>query len=188
MISQSTNQPISQPIGKPSINQPRPGKSDHVDFKQLHKSFKPCLFFSFLTFPCQKSMPSSWYSSSSLSSASSSISSALILLACRNLDLRKRLPPLKKKKHVHIYDRFPISSKCPILRKLKCHLQQTSPKVEAPTPTSALVILFPLPFDIRPPMAGEARELRGQGAIWCTWRVVAVVAVRYFSISFKTFL
>ena len=97
-----------------------------------------------------------------------------------------RLPP-PKKKHVRIYYRFPISNADVQLRKLTCHLQQTSPKVEAPTPTSALVILFPLPFDIRPPMAGEARELRGEGAIWCTWRVVAVVAVRYFGISFKTF-
>ena len=158
-------------------------------------------------------MPSSWYSSSSLSSASSSISSALILLACRNrwkmpwnrniwtdcihvpllwqCNLARtwiclRLPPPKKTRP-YIYYRFPISNADVQLRKLKCHLQQTSPKVEAPTPTSALVILFPLPFDIRPPMAGEARELRGEGAIWCTWRVVAVVAVRYFGISFKTF-
>jgi hypothetical protein len=104
----------------------------------------------------------------------------------KNLDLLKIATP-PKKKHVRIYYRFPISNADVQLRKLKCHLQQTSPKVEAPTPTSALVILFPLPFDIRPPMAGEPRELRGEGAIWCTWRVVAVVAVRYFGISFKTF-
>ena len=166
------------------------------------------------TFPGQKSMPSSWYSSSSLSSASSSISSALILLACRsdgkmpwnrniwtdsihvpqkmttqsgkNLDLLKIATPKKKNTSVFIID-SPFQTRMSNWEKLKCHLQQTSPKVEAPTPTSALVILFPLPFDIRPPMAGEPRELRGEGAIWCTWRVVAVVAVRYFGISFKTF-